>query len=208
MKHPKQTQFTVADTKTLEENKVYQGYFDIKRLKLKHRLFAGGWSEAYERELFERGHAVGVLLYDPVLHQIVLIEQFRVGTLGKTQHPWLLEIVAGIIESDENELDVAKRETQEETGLLVDDLIPICDYWVSPGGTTETVKLYCARVDAKHANGVHGLVEESEDIRVLAFSVAEVYELLEQGKIVNAATIIAVQWFQLHEKMVREKWRI
>lgn len=203
----KSSVFTSKDVEVLNKETVYQGYFRIEKYTLKHRLFRGGWSESFIRELFERGHAAAVLLYDPVLHKIVLIEQFRIGTLGHTDNPWLLELVAGIIDDpSETTEQVAVRETQEEAGLEILDLLPICDYWVSPGGTTERVALFCARVDASQAGGWHGLAEESEDIRVLVFDVAEVYKLLATGQICNAATIIAVQWFQLHEQEVRQKW--
>lgn len=201
-----QTIFTTQDVVILTKETVYQGYFRIEKFNLKHRLFAGGWSQPFIREIFERGHAAGALPYDPVLQKIVLIEQFRVGTLGQTETPWLLELVAGIIEPGETAAAVARRETQEEAGLIASDLLPICDYWVSPGGTSEKVSLFCARVDAKNAGGIHGLLEEHEDIRVHAFDTEEVYRMLGQGRICNAATIIAVQWLQLHETDVRNTW--
>ena len=198
--------FTAKDVEILSKEIAYQGYFRIEKYTLRHRLFRGGWSTPFTRELFERGHAVAVLLYDPKLHKIVLIEQFRIGALGKTDNPWLLELVAGIIEPGETTSEVAIRETQEEAGLHIFEMLPICNYWASPGGSTEKVTLFCAKVDASLAGGLHGLAEESEDIRVLVFEVDEVYKLLAAGKICNAPTIIAVQWFQLHEQEVRNKW--
>lgn len=200
--------FTIKDVEFLNKEIAYQGYFQVKKYLLKHRLFAGGWSKPFAREVFERGHAAAVLLYDPNLHKMVLIEQFRIGSVGHTNNPWLLELVAGIIENpSETAEQVAIRETQEEAGLEILSLIPICDYWASPGGSTEKVALFCARIDASLAGGFHGLVEESEDIRVLVFEVAEVYNLLATGQICNAATIIAVQWFQLHEQEIRQRWK-
>jgi len=201
-----QTKFTADDVKIIDQQVAYQGYFRIVKLTVTHRLYSGEWCTPCIREVFERGHAVGVLLYDPLLNKIVLIEQFRVGTLGQTNQPWLLEIVAGIIDPDEQTADVARRETVEETGLTLLQLAPICNYWVSPGGTTEKVTLYCAQVDASQAGGIHGLSDEAEDIRVLVLNPSEVFTLLEQGRICNAATIIAVQWFQLHGEKLKEKW--
>lgn len=198
--------FTSSDVKILEKKTVYKGYFRIEKITLQHRLFAGDWSTPFEREIFERGHAVAVLLYDPILNKVVFIEQFRVGALEKNGNPWLLELVAGIIEEDENPEQVAMRETQEEAGLKFSALIPIYRYWVSPGGSTETVNLFCARVDASHAGGIHGLADEHEDIKVWVYDTQEAYQLLEQGQICNAITIIALQWLQLHEKAVKERW--
>lgn len=198
---------TAADVNVIREETVYRGYFSIKKFTLKHRLFDGDWSQAFQREVFERGHAVGVLLYDPILNKMVLIEQFRVGTLGSTQHPWLLEIVAGIIDEDETTEQVAKREVSEEAGLKILDLIPIYNYWVSPGGSTEQVTLYCGRVDATNAQGIFGLADEDENIRVHVLDVKEVYDLLANGKINNALAIIAVQWFQLNEEKIKQQWK-
>lgn len=199
--------FTAKDVAILKKETVYQGYFQIEKYTLRHRLYQGGWSKPFVREVFERGHAAAVLLYDPVLHKIVLIEQFRIGALGNTNNPWLLELVAGMIEPGENPEQVAIRETQEETGLHTSQMIPICNYWASPGGSTEIVTLYCAKIDASQAAGFHGLLEECEDIRVLVFEVQEVYALLEAGKIYNGAAIVAIQWFKLHAEEVRKQWQ-
>lgn len=198
--------FTSTDVSILEKKAVYQGYFRIDKYIVKHRLFRGGWTKPFAREVFERGHAAAALLYDPDLNKIVLTEQFRIGVVGQTSHPWLFELVAGIMDPGETAEQVAIRETQEEAGLQIKAIIPIYEYWVSPGGTSEKVALFCARVDASQANGIHGLEEEGEDIKVHSFDVAEVYQLLAQGRICNAPTIIALQWLQLHEKEVRGKW--
>lgn len=197
---------TNSDVQLLEHHVAYQGNFRIEKYKLRFRLFDGSWSGEIEREIFERGHAVAGLLFDPVLNKIVLLEQFRIGAYQQVGNPWLLEVVAGIIDEDETLIDVLKRETQEEAGLTVLDFMPICQYFVSPGACTETVSLYCARVDASKAGGVYGLADEHENIRVHVFDISEVYQLLATGKIKNAVTIIAIQWFQLNEKKVRAKW--
>jgi ADP-ribose pyrophosphatase len=81
----------------LDQTVGYNGYFRIERYRLRHRLFSGTWSRELVREVFERGHAAAVLPYDPVLDQVVLIEQFRIGALQTPGDPWLVEIVAGII---------------------------------------------------------------------------------------------------------------
>lgn len=198
--------FSDKDVEILEHQTAYQGYFRIEKYQVRHRLFKGGWSNPLTREVFERGHAVGVLLFDPKLNQMVLIEQFRIGAYGKNQNPWMIEVVAGIIGKNETSREVAIRETQEETGLTILNLEPIYEYWVSPGGTTEKVILFCGRVDASNAGGIHGLVDEDEDIRVLVLDINDVYTALKQNRINNALSLIAIQWFQLHEKEIREKW--
>jgi len=161
------------DIEILDKSEQYKGYFRINRYRLRHRLYAGGWSGELQRELFERGHAVGVLPYDPAADSVVLIEQFRIGALVAGMGPWLTEVVAGIIEEGEAPEEVARRETREEAGIEVMDLMPICRYLVSPGGSSESVILFCGRVDSRGAGGIHGLAAEHEDIKVDVVPYAE-----------------------------------
>ncbi|HKF62961.1 MAG TPA: ADP-ribose diphosphatase [Dongiaceae bacterium] len=190
----------------LGKSERYSGFFRINGYRLRHRLFAGGWSGVIEREVFERGHAVGVLPYDPVADSVVLIEQFRIGALVAGMSPWLIEVVAGIIEEGEPPEEVARRETQEEAGLEIQALMPMCRYLVSPGGSSESVLLYCGRVDSRGAGGIHGLAEEHEDIRVDRLAYGEAMRLLEEGRVTNSVSLIALQWLALHRDRVRAVW--
>jgi ADP-ribose pyrophosphatase len=194
------------DIEILDKSEQYKGYFRINRYRLRHRLYAGGWSGELQRELFERGHAVGVLPYDPAADSVVLIEQFRIGALVAGMGPWLTEVVAGIIEEGEAPEEVARRETQEEAGIEVMDLMPICRYLVSPGGSSESVILFCGRVDSRGAGGIHGLAAEHEDIKVDVVPYAEAMRRLEEGDFTNAISIIALQWLALHRGRVRTAW--
>ncbi len=190
----------------LEQSLKYQGFFCLQRVRLRHELFAGGWSKDIIREVFERGHAAAALLYDPLRDEVVLIEQFRIGALESPEGPWLLEIVAGIIEPGEEPEDVIRREAVEEAGCEILDLEFIADFNLSPGGCSERMHLYCARVDASNAGGIHGLPEEGEDIRVSVHSADEALALLEAGKASSATPMLALQWFALHRTELREKW--
>jgi ADP-ribose pyrophosphatase len=191
----------------LETTTGYAGFFRLLRYRLRHRLFNGGWSPVLTRELFERGHAAAVLPYDPETDQVVLTEQFRIGALQAPGGPWLLEIVAGIIEAGETPEAVVRREAIEEIGCAVGELVSICDYHVSPGGTSERIHLFCGRVDASQAGGVRGLADEGEDIRVLVMPADEAISHLRAGKIVAAAPIIALQWLMIHRASLRGQWR-
>lgn len=192
----------------LDQSNGYRGFFRLEKYRLRHELFAGGWSSEMIRECLERGHAVAVLLYDPERDQLVLLEQFRVGALGFPGGPWLLEIVAGIIDHPgETTQDVARRETVEEAGCELLDLAPILQYLVSPGGTSESISLFCGRVDASAVTpGVRGVAAEHEDIRVHVVSRAEALELLHSGRINSAAPIIALQWLELNRAQLLERW--
>jgi ADP-ribose pyrophosphatase len=201
-----QPSFGVEDVEIREHHIVYQGFFQMQKYHLRHRLFEGGWSQEMSRELFERGHAVVVLPYDPVRDELVLLEQFRIGALHAPGGPWLLEFVAGMFGEGENAEEVARREAIEETGCQVHELEYITEYLVSPGGTSERISLYCGRVDASQADGIHGLDEEHEDIRVVTVSFDQACELLRLGRINSAAPIIAMQWLQMHRERLRKQW--
>jgi ADP-ribose pyrophosphatase len=187
----------------------YRGFFRLEKYRLRHELFRGGWSPDITRECLERGHAVAVLLYDPDHDQIVLLEQFRVGALEFPGGPWLLEIVAGIMDDPaETTEDVARRETVEEAGCALLDLIPICRYLVSPGGTSESITLFCGRVDTSGISGLSGLADEHEDIRLHVVSRSAALDLLRSGRINSAAPIIALQWLELNRPGLLERWAL
>ncbi|MDA0787672.1 MAG: NUDIX domain-containing protein [Proteobacteria bacterium] len=190
----------------IDRTTVFQGYFRIDQYKLRHETFAGGMSEEIVREVFERGHAAAALPYDPARDEIVLLEQFRVGALAAGREPWLIEVVAGIIEDGETAEDVARRETLEEAGLDVTDLERATSILVSPGGTSETLELYCARVDTTDAGGVFGLDDEVEDIRAFVLPGSEVEGLLASGQVNNATAVIALQWFLLNRDRLQTLW--
>ena len=174
----------------------FQGFFQMNKLHFRHALFNGGESPLLARERFDRGPAVGVLLYDEKKDIVVLIEQFRVGALEEPR-PWIFEVVAGMIEPGETPESVAHRETLEETGGQPQELIHMCDYLVSPGGTDEKLYLYLAKVDSDPISGVHGLAEEGEDIKVHKISSKAAFEGVANGSINNGATVIAIQWLEI-----------
>jgi ADP-ribose pyrophosphatase len=191
----------------IEKKAVFDGFFKVNQVTFKHTLYRGGWSEPLEREVFERGNCVAVLLYDPKRDEVVIIEQVRAGALKLgAEQAWLLEIVAGAIEEGETAEDVAYRESIEESGCEVQELIKIMDFFTSPGGTSELLTLFCGKVDTTNVGGIHGLEHEHEDIAVKAVAFNEVCELLENGKLLSAIPIIAVQWLQLNRLSLREKW--
>ncbi len=112
----------------------------------------------------------------------------------------MIEIVAGIIEEGETPESLVRREIREEARLEALDLEPIGAYLLSPGGTSETMYFFCARVDSSQPGGVFGLDEEGEDIRALVISGDEAEALLKSGTIENGTTAIALQWFVLNRQ--------
>jgi len=198
--------FSQADVEVVEREECFRGFYKLDRLHLRHRLFAGGMGKLINRELFVRHDAVCVLPYDPRRDEVVLIEQFRVGALDKSANPWLLELVAGLIDKDEQPEEVARREAVEEAGLTLGALWPVCAYYPSPGGSDERVHLFVGRCDSVGAGGIHGLEEEGEDIRVHVLSFEDALARVRDGRIDNAASIMALQWLALNRDEVRGLW--
>lgn len=193
---------------TLEDREpLLDGFIRIDRLHLRHKLFAGGWSDVLQREVMLRGSVAAVLPYDPLRDQVVLIEQFRVGPFAaEDPEPWLTEIVAGMVEPGESAAAMARRETLEETGGTVARLEKIMEFYSSPGGSSQCVALFCAEVSAAAAGGIHGLAEEGEDIRVFTKSSDEALAMVQSGAIRNAITIIGLQWLALNRDALRRRW--
>ncbi|MGI9488351.1 MAG: NUDIX domain-containing protein [Geminicoccaceae bacterium] len=192
--------------RVIQKKLVFDGYFKVIRYRLVHGLFAGGDGPEISREIFERGRAVAVLPYDPQRDEVVLIEQFRPGALGIAAHPWLIETIAGIVEPGEGIKDVARREAKEEAGLELQELEPVISYFASPGGSTETVDLFVARMNASAAGGLFGLAEEGEDIKVHVLSSDQAFSWLSEGRIKVATAIIALQWLLLNRERLRTAW--
>jgi len=197
---------TRDDVEILDTETVWKGFFRMDRLRLRHRLFAGGWGQPITREVFERGHAAALLPYDPVHDEVVLIEQFRAGALTAGAEPWLVEVVAGIIENGETAEEVVRRETVEEAGCVVTDIVPMMDVFTTPGGSSERIAIFLGRVNTQGVGGVHGLAGEGEDIRVFTESLDAALARLANGGIVNLIAVAALQWLALNRKRLRREW--
>lgn len=187
----------------IEEAPLYRGFFNLSRIRLRHTLFRGGWSEPLDRELFHRGRCVAVVPYDPKADRVVLIEQFRIGALRVKDDPWLLEIVAGAVEEGESPEEVARRETLEEAGCAIQELIRIGEFFATPGGCSERITLFCGLIDSEGAGGVHGLAEEQEDIRAFPVDFAEAMAFVAQELIDSAIPIVGLQWLALNRERLR-----
>ena len=182
------------DVELIQRDTLYQGFFRLEALELRHRLFEGGWSATMRREVHNRFDAVGVLLYDPHRDALVLIEQFRAGAIDDPTSPWKLEFVAGLADKDESLEDVARREALEEAGCQVGQLTKLHTYYPSPGACNERVTLFCGLVDTHGLGGVYGVEDEHEDIRVHIVTFTTAWELLEQGRLDNAMSLIGLHW--------------
>lgn len=192
--------FEILNTETLLDD-----FLKVNAYQVRHDLFSGGSSPVLRRLRLEKEKAVSVLLYDPLQQNVVMVEQFRIGAREEPQS-WLLENPAGYVEAGETPENVARREVQEETGCHLTGLIHICEFLVSPGISNERIILFCGKVDSSAADGIHGLEEEGEDIKVEVLSLEEAKNELYSGRINSTSTIMSMQWLLLNQQEVDQRW--
>ena len=185
----------------------FSSFLRVDIVRFRRRLFSGDWGREQTYEVLRRGDAVGIVLYDPDRDQLVLVEQFRLAPLYAGLSPWQIEVVAGLVEPGEAYDEVARRETAEEANLqIIGDLIPIQRYLPSSGAMDESVMLYCGRVDASRANGIHGVADEHEELRVTVKNWAEVETMIDAGEFASGHTLLAIYWLLRHRDKVRRAW--
>jgi ADP-ribose pyrophosphatase len=138
---------------------------------------------------------------------VVLVEQARLPAALAGLAPVQVEIVAGLVEPGETPEAVARREVREETGLdLIGRPRKITHMVTTPGHSTETVHLFCGRVDAGRAGGVHGLAAEHEDLRVLALPASDLAAWMADGRIANAIALVGGFWLLANREALRHDW--
>lgn len=187
-----------SNFKVTNKKNLYDGFFKMNEISLKYKKYDGSWSNEIKRELFGGAQVSAVLPYDPIKKKIVLIQQFRPGTISKNTNNYLNEIVAGIIDPGESPEIAAKRECLEETGYKIKKLTPIQGYFPAPGSSESFYHLFLGEVDSKNGKKIMGLYKENEDILVKSFDINQVKKMLQEGKFVNGLTLIAIQWFFLN----------
>lgn len=187
----------------IERKTGFRGHFQVDVLRLRHSLFRGGMGPEIRREVLKRGHAVLVLPYDPRRDEVVLIEQFRVAPYETGDEAWMIEAIAGLIEPGEAMADVVRREALEEAGLTLDNVEQLMTVYTSPGAMTEQITVFHTLVDATTADGIHGVADEGEDIRVVVLPYEEAIAAMNEGRITSGPTVIALQWLALNRERIR-----
>lgn len=177
----------------------HRAIFRIDEVRLQHERFDGSMTPPLTRLILDRGDSVAVLAHDPVNHTVLLCEQFRPPTLAGGPG-WLLEIPAGMIEGGEDAETCARRETMEETGHSANALTPIATAYLSPGGSSERVHIFYAAIESRAAvSDTGGVGHEGEDIRIVRLPVHEAFAKMRNGELLDAKTIIALQWLELEQ---------
>jgi nudix-type nucleoside diphosphatase (YffH/AdpP family) len=194
--------------------RLLDAFFKVDEYTVSYERFDGAMSEPRPLLVFERGDAVGALLYDPERRVVIGVRQFRLPTREKGQgRGWLVEAVAGMIPVDdggkptESPLQTLVRETREETGYQLTHATPVATFFSSPGGSTELIHLFYAEVRKidKTAEG-GGEADDGEDIEVVEYPIDEFFARLTAGEFEDPKLIIAGQWFMARRSSISAEY--
>ena len=185
--------------KDIEKTLLSDNYYTLNKFKFKYQMSNGSWVSQM-REVYERGHGAGILLYNTSKKTVVLIKQFRLPTLlHDSKDGFLIEIPAGLLDLDNPEQCVI-RETEEEVGIRLKSVKKVYEGYSSPGVLTEKMHFFVAEYtdDMKVSKG-GGLASETEDIEVLEMPFTEAVRMLKEGEIVDTRTIVLLQYALLYK---------
>jgi len=185
--------------KNIKKTLLSDNYYTLHKFNFDYQMPDGSWVNQM-REVYERGHGAGILLYNTTKKTVVLIKQFRIPTfLHDNKDGFLIEIPAGLLDEDNPEQCVI-RETEEEVGIRLKSVKKVYEGYSSPGVLTEKMHFFVGEYtdDMKVSEG-GGLESETEDIEVLEMPFSEAIKMLENGEIVDTRTIVLLQYAQIHK---------
>ncbi len=170
------------------------GWHVLRRTTFSYRR-RDGKTVTQQRETYDRGNGVTILLYDPNRRTVLLTRQFRFPAyVNEHADGMLIETAAGLLDDDEPEVAI-RREASEELGVAVGRLRHLFDLYMSPGSVTERIHFYTAPYTPEQMTGTGGgLPEEGEDIEVLEVPFDEALDMISDGRIMDAKTVILLQW--------------
>jgi nudix-type nucleoside diphosphatase (YffH/AdpP family) len=192
--------FDKARIAILEDKTLWKGWSHLRGItfdffregRAPHRL---SW------EVFDRRNASAILLHNVERDTVTLVRQLRIAAHLSGDYAYLLEVPAGFIDDGETALQAALREALEETGYRVEKATPTFAAFMSPGSVTEKLHgFYAAVTDADRISDGGGLDDEQEDLEVIELSFAKAMEMVEAGEIVDAKTIMLLQWAALNKR--------
>lgn len=188
----------MAQVKIKEEKILSDEHYVLKRIEFDIQKKNGEW-ETQKREVFDHGNAVTVLLYNKETGNILFTRQFRIATyVNGNKDGMLLETPAGLLEENESPEEAMLREIKEETGYEVTAVEKVFEAYTSAGSLTERVYFYIAPYsqEQKVAKG-GGLEEEGEELDVIELPLSKAVQMVENGEIMDAKTILLIQYAQL-----------
>mgnify|MGYP005993594145 CR=1 FL=1 len=191
----------------LTRTRSYSNFYALDDITLRHTRFDGSLSETLERAVLIDGDAAIVLPYDPVRDRVLLVEQVRLGPIGRGDRAvWQLEPVAGRIDPGEAPEQAARREAKEEAGLKLGRLEKIAETYPSPASSTGFYYVYLGLADLPDAPcGIGGLADEDEDIRSHLMSFDELMARVARFDLANGPVVMAAYYLAHHRDRLRSE---
>lgn len=185
--------------KNLKEEILSDNWYILRKLYFDYQRKDGSW-QSQEREAYDRGNGATILLYNKDKKSVILTRQFRAPTyINGNKTGMLIEACAGLLDNDNPE-DCIKKETQEETGYHLSSVEKVFESYMSPGSVTEMLHFFIAEYDdaMKKSEG-GGADYEQEEIEVLELSIDRAMEMIKEGEIKDAKTIMLLQYVKLQK---------
>jgi nudix-type nucleoside diphosphatase (YffH/AdpP family) len=183
--------------KNVEKILLSDNWYTLNKVVFDYQNRDGSWS-SQARESYDRGNGATVLLYNREKRTVILIRQFRMPSyLNGNSDGLLIETCAGLLDGDDPETCVLK-EAEEESGIRPRKAEKVFESYMSPGAVTEIIHFYVAEyTDADRVGPGGGLDSEQEDIEVLEVPFEKALEMVSDGTIRDAKTIMLLQYAKL-----------
>jgi nudix-type nucleoside diphosphatase (YffH/AdpP family) len=168
----------------------------LKKHSFELRRRDGIWDRQV-REVYHRGHAAVILPFDPARGTVLLVRQFRLPVFLQGNKEPLIEACAGLLDDNDPETCI-RLETEQELGYRLGAVRKIYDVYMSPGSVTERLSFFTADYSPQdRISDGGGDPSEGEDIEVLEMPLSEALALVESGGIIDAKTVMLVQYLAL-----------
>ncbi len=181
--------------KVISSRLLGKGFGTLTEYQFRYRRFDGDEAEM-RREVYDRGHAAAVLLHNPATDKVILVRQFRPAVMLNGDNPYMIEVVAGLLDEDDPET-CARREALEEAGVVVKDLERVSAAYGLCAFVTEILTMFIGTYDDYDRQSGGGLAHEGEDIEVLELTLNEAYGMIASGEVIDMKTILLLQALML-----------
>lgn len=183
--------------KLLKTEILSDNWYKLKKITYEALQKNGSW-QVQHREAYDRGNGATILLFNKENKKVILTRQFRLPTfINGNETGMLIEACAGLLDRDNPEVAI-RRETEEETGYKITEVKKIFEAYMSPGSVTEILFFFIAEYSkAMKVSEGGGLEKEQENIEVLEILFDKAMQMIDDGEIKDAKTIMLLQYAKL-----------